>query len=280
MTIPFTITQKERLAELSVSEEIIETLFVDEPARNVFFRKTEMAHARDNKNKIKDLLNTKKGTSTFYIERALTDWLMEQEGFTRVSTPTIIASKMLDQMTITKENPLREQVFWLDAKRCLRPMLAPNLYVVMRELHRIVGEPVKIFEVGSCFRKESQGALHMNEFTMLNFVELGSVKEGEQMDRLKFMAAAAMKTVGIDDYELVQEDSTVYGETLDIVVGGVEIASGSYGPHKLDANWGIFDTWVGLGIGIERIALVKGGYRNIKRVGRSIAFVDGAPLNI
>lgn len=280
MTIPFTITQKERLAELSVSEEIIETIFVDEPARNVFFRKTEMEHARYNKNKIKDLLNTKKGTSTFYVERALTDWLVEQEGFTRVSTPTIIASKMLDQMTITKENPLREQVFWLDAKRCLRPMLAPNLYVVMRELQRIVGEPVKIFEVGSCFRKESQGALHMNEFTMLNFVELGSVKEGDQMDRLKSMAAAAMKTVGIVDYELVQEDSTVYGETLDIVVGGVEIASGSYGPHKLDANWGIFDTWVGLGIGIERIALVKGGYRNIKRVGRSITFVDGAPLNI
>jgi len=280
MTVSLTITQKERLTELSASEEILGMTFDDESGRNDFFRKTEMEHVRYNREKIKDLLNSQKAPESYRIERDLTDWLIGQEGFTRVTTPTIISSKMLDQMTITKENPLREQVFWLDAKKCLRPMLAPNLYVVMRELQRIVNGPVKIFEAGSCFRKESQGALHMNEFTMLNFVELGSVEEGGQMKRLESMAVAAMKIAGIEGYELVREDSTVYGETLDIVVDGIEIASGSYGPHKLDANWGIFDTWVGLGIGIERIALVKGGYRTIKRVGRSIAFVDGAPLNI
>lgn len=162
----------------------------------------------------------------------------------------------------------------------MRPMLAPNLYQVMGELHRITRKPVKIFEAGSCFRKESQGAQHMNEFTMLNLVELDSVKDGEQMDRLRALAKGAMDAVGIDKYELVTESSGVYLETLDIVADGLELASGAYGPHPLDAAWGIFEPWVGLGLGLERIAMVKGQYQTIKRAGKSIAYVDGIPLKL
>ena len=120
----------------------------------------------------------------------------------------------------------------------------------------------------------------MNEFTMLNFVELATVEPGEQMARLEYMAAAAMKAAGIDNYTIEKESSTVYGETLDVVVDGIEVASGSYGPHFLDANWGVFDTWVGLGFGIERLALVKRESKTIKRFGRSLGFIDGVPLNI
>jgi phenylalanyl-tRNA synthetase alpha chain len=90
-----------------------------------------------------------------------------------------------------------------------------------------------------------------------------------------------MKAVGIEDYVLERESSAVYGETIDIVAGGVELASGSYGPHAtLDANWGVFEPWVGIGFGIERIAMVKGGHRTISRVARSTAFIDGSPLNV
>jgi phenylalanyl-tRNA synthetase alpha chain len=159
-------------------------------------------------------------------------------------------------------------------------MLAPNLYVVMRELHRITNGPVRIFEAGSCFRKESQGAQHLNEFTMLNFVEFAACNPGEQMERLEFLSKSAMAAIGIEEYELVRETSEVYGETLDIVASGVELASGSYGPHKLDPAWGVFEPWVGLGFGIERLALVKGGHKTIKRVGKSITFIDGVPLSI
>jgi phenylalanyl-tRNA synthetase alpha chain len=205
---------------------------------------------------------------------------MTEQGFTKVSTPTIISGEMLDKMTISEDNPLRGQVFWVDKNKCLRPMLAPNLYVAMRELHRIANEPVRIYEAGSCFRKESQGALHLNEFTMLNLVEYAGVNEGGQMDRLEFLAKSAMSVLGIDDYDLVKESSSVYGETLDIIVSGMEIASGSFGPHSLDHAWGVSEPWVGIGLGIERIALVMGGYKTIKRVGRSIMFIDGNPLSV
>lgn len=279
MEITYTITQQNRLTELGVAAEDISALFIDVKERDGAFKEKEGAFVRMGRDRIKQVLEHKHAPESWHIQQSLETWLMET-GFTRVSTPTILTASMLDKMTITEENHLREQVFWLDRNKCLRPMLAPNLYVVMRELHRITKGPVRIFETGSCFRKESQGAQHMNEFTMLNFVELAAVAEGQQMDRLEALAKAAMATLQIEDYDLVKEASAVYGETLDIEVDGIEIASGSFGPHPLDGNWGVFDSWVGIGFGIERIALIKGGHSTIKRTGRSISFLDGIPLNL
>jgi len=275
----FTSTQSQRLVELNASEQVVNQEFDGMEDRNACFKREETRLVKENKEKIARLLKIEHKTLSLRIESALEEWLME-EGFTRVVTPIIITSSMLEKMTITKEHPLTNQVFWLDEKKCLRPMLAPNLYKVMGSLIKITREPVRIFEAGSCFRKESQGAQHMNEFKMLNFVELAGVKDGEQMDRLKAMAHKAMEVAGIRNYQLVEEGSEVYGKTLDIVADGVELASGAYGPHLLDEKWGIFDTWVGIGFGIERIAMVKEHYKTIKRVGGSIAYIDGSPLNL
>jgi len=100
------------------------------------------------------------------------------------------------------------------------------------------------------------------------------------MERLEFLSKSVMNVLGIEEYEIVKESSAVYGETLDIIVSGVELASGSYGPHKLDPAWGVFEPWVGIGLGIERLALVKGNHKTIKRVGKSIMFIDGVPLSV
>jgi len=275
----FTVTQKERLTELGANE-YAELTFPDKNSRDKKFAELEKKFCTEGRRDIKFLLSEKRAPDSWFIEQNLEKWLMEEMDFTKVATPTIISGDMLDKMSITEGNPLREQVFWVDKNKCLRPMLAPNLYVVMRELHRITGGPIRIFETGQCFRKESQGAQHLNEFTMLNFVEYAVNKPGEQMRRLLFLAQSAMDALGIDRYELVREESAVYGETIDITVGGVEVASGSFGPHKLDPAWGVFQTWVGLGFGIERIALVKGSHKTIKRVGKSITFVDGIPLSV
>lgn len=274
-----TSTQSQRLVELNAMDQVENLEFDSTEDRNEWFKSEEFRLVKENKEKIARLLKIEHKTLSLRIESALEKWLME-EGFTRVVTPTIITSSMLEKMTITKDHPLTSQVFWLDEKKCLRPMLAPNLYKVMGSLLKITREPVRIFEAGSCFRKESQGAQHMNEFKMLNFVELAGVKDGEQMDRLKELAHKGMAIVGIKDYELVEEGSEVYGKTLDIVANGVEVASGAYGPHLLDEKWGIFDTWVGIGFGIERMAMVKEQYKTIKRVGGSIAYIDGSPLNL
>lgn len=275
----FTVTQRERLAELDAAPDILDMEFDTTEARNAEFRKIETSMAKTARERLKDLVEDRKITFTEEVSRKLQDWLM-RDGYTKVSTPTIITRQMLEKMTIDEFHHLSEQVFWLDRKRCLRPMLAPNLYVMMRELKRITNEPVKIFEIGSCFRKESQGAKHMNEFTMLNCVELGVIEDGKQVEALKEMAHSAMAALGIADYELVVEESTVYGSTVDIEIDGIEVASGSYGPHFLDKQWGVFDTWVGIGFGVERLAMAMSKSKTIKRYGRSISFIDGQPLNI
>lgn len=275
----FTITQQQRLTELNIPEEELNLSFQSKEERDQAFKKLEKEGVHHHRRHLEDLLGSRHRTLAMELEKQMEKWLMT-EGFTRVATPAIITRPMLERMTITRDHPLTGQVFWLDDKRCLRPMLAPNLYEVMRDLHRITKGPVRIFEAGSCFRKESQGAQHMNEFTMLNLVELDGVKEGQQLDRLRQLANGAMAALGITDYQLVEEESEVYGTTMDIEIDGLEIASGAFGPHFLDEKWGIFQPWVGIGFGIERIAMIKGGYRTIKRVGKSVSFLDGSPLHL
>ncbi len=278
----FSVAQKQRLSELNADEEMIGRSFEDVKEREKAFKLLEKELIEANKDALFALRDGSRRPIQLEIESALVRWLTEEEGFTQVVTPIMIPRDMLAKMTIGEDHPLFEQVFWVDNKKCLRPMLAPNLYDEMRSLQKIWGNPVRIFEVGPCFRKESQGARHLNEFTMLNCVELGGVKEGEQMAKLKEMAVHAMAALGIDDYELVGDDSVVYGseQTLDVLVDGMEVASGAYGPHFLDDQWGIFDPWVGFGFGIERLAMMKKKYRNIKRVGRSLKYLNGARLNI
>lgn len=282
MTVEFSVAQKQRLAELNAAETSLSRQFADVKERENAFKTAEKELIEQNKDALFALRDGSRRPLMLEIETALVKWLTEEEGFTQVVTPIILPRNMLAKMTIGDDHPLFQQVFWVDKNKCLRPMLAPNLYDVMRSLQKVWGNPVRIFEVGPCFRKESQGARHLNEFTMLNFVELAGVQEGEQMARLKELAVKAMKVLGIDDYELVGDDSVVYGDTqtLDVEVNGMEVASGAFGPHFLDEKWGIFDTWVGIGFGLERLAMMKEDYHNIKRVGRSLMYLNGARLNI
>lgn len=275
----FTTAQSKRLTELNGNPSDTNRSFASVEERNLAFKELEFMLVKENKAKLAKLLGETHKPLIIQIEEAMTSWLTGID-FTRVTTPVLITADMLAKMTITEDHPLTEQVFWVDRKHCMRPMLAPNLYEVMRNLYAITNQPVRIFEIGSCFRKESQGAKHMNEFTMLNLVELAGVQEGEQMARLEALAHGAMEAVGINHYQIEVEKSEVYGETLDIVADGMELASGAYGPHPLDPQWGIFDPWVGIGLGLERIAMLKGEYQTIKRAGKSIAYLDGVPLKL
>lgn len=278
----YTVTQSERLNELNAPVEEQDREFETKEERNEHFRKLEKELTRYARNDIFDLLESRHMTKYRITGNKMADWLMK-EGFTEVITPTIISRDSLKKMGIDSGSQFLDQVFWVDGKHCLRPMLAPNLYVEMRELLRITKKPIKIFEMGSCFRKESQGAQHLNEFTMLNLVELAAVKDGEQLAELERLALNAMEALGLKEgeYEFVQEDSEVYGKvSFDILINGMEVASGSYGPHFLDANWGVFDTWVGIGFGIERLTMALDKGRTIKRYGRTLSFIDGEPLNI
>ena len=279
MAVCFTGTQKRRLTDLNCSYDELNFIFADENERNCIFAEKEKKAVKQNKQQLLELCAKKIKSNRESLEYDFESWLNEN-GFTKVITPTIITRKMLRKMTVDDSSELINQVFWLDDNKCLRPMLAPNLYSVMRDLQKDCGLPVCIYEIGSCFRKDSQGAKHLNEFTMLNMVKLGGIKKGEQLAELRKFAKEIMAALEIENYELVTESSTVYGETFDILIDGMEVASAAYGPHPLDSAWGIFDTWVGIGFGIERLLMAKYGYNNIKKTAKSLFYLNGIALKL
>ncbi len=266
------------MSELNAKENLLDRVFADAGERDQSYRQSERQLAERHKEHLQSLKNTTRRPLTCRLESSLIDGLTAA-GFVQVVTPILLSRGMLAKMTITRDHPLTRQVFWVEEDKCLRPMLAPNLYHLMRDLVRLWGKPMRIFEVGPCFRKESQGALHLNEFTMLNLVEIDDL-EGRQQSRLQELADLAMGAIGFKDYRLETSESEVYGETIDVLAGDLELGSGAYGPHRLDQQWGIIDPWVGIGFGLERLAVAVEGHRNIHRAGRSLSYLDGARLNI
>ncbi|MCP4151506.1 MAG: pyrrolysine--tRNA(Pyl) ligase large subunit, partial [bacterium] len=229
---------------------------------------------------LKELRDTHRRPALCRLQSKLVETLTK-EGFVQVVTPTILSRELLARMTIDESHALFSQVIWIEKNKCLRPMLAPHLYYLLKDLLRLWEKPVRIFEVGSCFRKESQGAQHSTEFTMLNLVEMG-LPENQREGRLKQLAKLVMDSSGVENYLLETETSSVYGETTDVVAGDnkIEVGSAAMGPHPLDHAWRITDTWVGIGFGLERLLMVKENSQNLAKMGRSLAYLDGIRLNI
>lgn len=278
MSFEWTELQLKRLTELNASEQEKGVTFSSAEERNTTFKKCEKWLVNQSKVQLNVLKNETKIPALCQLKSHIEQALVNS-GFVEVVTPTILSKGLLAKMTIDDDHELYSQVFWLDDKKCLRPMLAPNLYYISKDLLRIWEKPVRIFEIGSCFRKESQGSHHLNEFTMLNLVEWGLPIEKRQ-ERVEELAAVIMEAVGIKDYRLEKTSSVVYGDTVDIMYGDLEIASSSMGPHYLDKNWGITDTWVGIGFGLERILMILENSSNISKFGRSLTYLDGVRLNI
>lgn len=277
MNVTWTLIQKQRFQELNASEAQQEMCFETIKDRNRAFQEQEHLLVQQGKLRLQNLQEIKKRPSLCLLEQKLVEALTEK-GFVQVVTPTIISKGSLSKMLVVEDHPLFAQVFWVDTKRCLRPMLAPNLYSLWKDLLRLMEKPIRIFEIGTCYRKESKGALHLSEFTMLNLTELGLPLDQRQQ-RLEELAALVMDTAGISDYQLELTTSVVYGDTLD-VVKGIELGSSAMGPHILDDQWGITDPWVGIGFGLERLLMTKEKAQNIQSMGRSLTYLDGVRLNI
>ena len=276
--LSYTPTQAQRLRELGADPAVLDQAFADVTSRNAAFKQLEDGFVREGRDRLRELRTRHGAPQLVELETSLRTAL-GAGGFVQVSTPSIITTEALVKMGIEHGHPLREQVFWLDDGRCLRPMLAPNLYTLLRRLGRIWGRPFGIFEIGPCFRRDSKGASHLNEFTMLNLVELGRPAD-ECRARLEALAALVMDAAGIATYDLVRTESEVYGEMIDVEVNGAEVCSAFAGTNPLDGNWGIVEPWVGLGFGLERLIMTREGYPNIERAGRSLTYVDGVRLNI
>jgi len=276
----WTQTQLNRLKELQADEEDLDRGFETEQGRDSAFQILENKRVRSERQKLDELRTGHRRPRLCRLESRLTKVLIDN-GFVQVTTPTIMSKGLLAKMSIDDHHSLASQIFWLGKDRCLRPMLAPHLYSVLKDLLRIWEKPVRIFEIGSCFRKESQGAQHANEFTMLNLVEMGLDSKIRQ-NRLKELASMITGAAGLDGFVFLPVDSTVYGETIDILAGErqLEIGSSAMGPHALDHAWQITDAWVGIGFGLERLLMVAENIKSLGRLGRSLGYLDGIRLNI
>ena len=275
MSANFTDAQIQRLREVGVNNEEL-SAFGGVSERDAVFEEMVQRGTDANRKSIRELASSRLRHPIEQLEDQISKSLVSV-GFMEVRTPTIMSATGIRKMGIDEEDPLWNQIFWLGDGRCMRPMLAPNLYFVMRHLKRSVGLPLRLFEVGPCYRRESHGSMHMEEFTMLNLVELGP--KGDPMDALDGHIETVMGAVG-SPFCIERVPSEVYGDTIDVLLNGEEVASGAIGPHRLDGSFGIIDSWAGVGFGIERLECMRGKSGNIKRVGRSLIYQAGARIDI
>jgi len=280
LSTSWTDTQRARLIELAAEDNDINKQFDSPAERDRAFQKLEKQRIRLERQKLQELRDGLRRPKLCRLESRLTE-VLTQNGFVQVATPTILSKGLLAKMSIDDDHPLTSQIFWLGHDKCLRPMLAPHLYFVLKDLLRLWEKPVRIFEIGSCFRKESQGAQHSNEFTMLNLVEMG-LAEDQRQSRLEEMTALVTAAAGVDDYIIQAESSAVYGETIDILAGKdrLEVGSAAMGPHILDQAWQVTDAWMGIGFGLERLLMIAENSRSLGKMGRSLGYLDGIRLNI
>ncbi|NLL95321.1 MAG: hypothetical protein GX224_06195 [Thermoplasmatales archaeon] len=272
--VGFTDAQIQRLRELGDGSHD-GVVFVSAAERDREFARAFSALEAANARRFGEMLERPRRHGLPALEAKLADALVSM-GFVEVRTPTMISMASLEKMGVGEGTPLGRQVFRVGDKRCLRPMLAPSLYMVMRKFRDFTDGPVRIFEIGSCFRKESRSNVHLDEFTMLNLVELGP--EGDASERLLELIAATMGVLGLG-YETVETESEVYRSTVDVEVGGEEMASGAVGPHFLDPAHGIDEPWCGVGFGLERLLAAIEGRDNVKKMGRSISYLNGAKID-
>lgn len=280
MQITWTNTQQTRLIELAADEAELATQFDSAEARDEAYQLLEKQLVKIQRQKLQELRDGPRRPGLCRLESRLAEVLVQND-FVQVTTPTILSKGLLAKMSIDDDHPLASQIFWLGNDKCLRPMLAPHLYFVLKDLLRLWEKPVRIFEIGSCFRKESHGSQHSNEFTMLNLVEMG-LAEDQRQSRLEEMAALVTAAAGVGDYIIETENSAVYGETIDILAGEdrLEIGSAAMGPHVLDQAWQVTDAWMGIGFGLERLLMISENSRSLGRMGRSLGYLDGIRLNI
>ena len=274
----FTATQRQRLYELGAEATATDQTFAGVTARDDAFRRLSTELTGAGRAALDALRAGPRVPALRLLEESLRAALARAD-LVEVVTPAIVSGDALRKMGVEPHSEMGEQVFRLDSDRALRPMLAPNLYTVMRRLARTWKQPFAIYEMGSCFRRDTKGAKHLNEFTMLNLVELGTPLAHRDA-RLRELAVVVLEAAGVSGYEFVLKNSEVYGDELDVVVAGLEVCSTALGPHPLDDAWAITDPWVGLGFGLERLLVARDGLTGIERVGRSLSYLDGVRLQL
>ncbi|MDR0768212.1 MAG: pyrrolysine--tRNA(Pyl) ligase [Methanosarcinales archaeon] len=266
----FSPSQRKRLETLLVSDEID----LDSPDLPPF-EELEAELVSKRKAELVDIYENSREHMLAKLERDISAFLISK-GFIEIKSSILIPEEYIIKMGIDKDAELSKQVFRTDDGKCLRPMLAPVLYNYLHRFDKVMPDPLKIFEIGPCYRKESDGSSHLEEFTMVNFCQMG---EGSTRESLIQLIDEFLAHLGIS-YEIEGDESVVYGATVEVMHGDLELSSAVVGPVPMDMDWGVSKPWIGAGFGLERLLKVRHNFKNIKRGSRSEYYYNGIHTNL
>ena len=256
--VRFTVTQRQRLRELGARRRPRRRSPTPPPATGAF-KELERRLTAEGRRHLQELRAAAArrpcARSPMRLRAALTG-----AGFVEVVTPHIISADALRKMGIPPDDPLAEQIFWLDCSHCLRPMLAPNLYTAHAPAWRASGAGRSASSRWApAFGATRRAAGTSTSSPCSTLVEVGLPLE-ERRPRLEELAGAGARrrpASTATSWQTVGPASTATPSTCSS--DGVEVCSTAMGPHPLDDAWGITETWVGLGFGLER--LLRGARR-------------------
>ncbi|WP_340820017.1 pyrrolysine--tRNA(Pyl) ligase [Methanolobus sp. WCC4] len=266
----FTSLQKNRILSLLGPGEMIS--FSKEKRS---FAELEATLTLQRKKDIREMYEDSRENNLGKLERTITEFFVDM-GFLEVKSPILIPFEYMERMGVGEDKKLSEQIFRVGDNMCLRPMLAPGLYNHLRKFDNVLPDPVRIFEIGPCYRKESDGNSHLEEFTMLNFCQMGS---NCTRDELEYLIKELLDFLGIE-YRIEADSCMVYGDTIDVMHKKMELSSAVVGPIPMDMDWGVNKPWIGAGFGLERLLKAKHDLKNIKRAGRSESYYNGVNINL
>lgn len=115
----------------------------DSAERNRAFQRLESRLVTEQHERLDALCEGPRRPFILELEERLSA-VLRTAGFLQVHTPIILSRARLEKMGVFDGSIMEKQVFWIDSKRCLRPMLAPHLYEYMREVGRLRPRPVRL----------------------------------------------------------------------------------------------------------------------------------------
>ncbi|OPY21133.1 MAG: Pyrrolysine--tRNA ligase [Methanomethylovorans sp. PtaU1.Bin093] len=266
----FTQSQKDRIVSLLGPDEMIS--FSKEKRS---FQQLEAELINKRKDDLRKVYEDSRENLLGKLERQITEFFVER-GFMEIKSPILIPFEYMERMGVGEDTKLSQQIFRVDESMCLRPMLAPGLYNYLYKFDNILPDPIRIFEIGPCYRKESDGKSHLEEFTMLNFCQMGSKCTRET---LILLIEDLLDSLNIE-HEIVADNCMVYGETIDVLHKDMELSSAVVGPIPQDRDWGINKPWIGAGFGLERLLKVTHNFKTIKRAARCENYYNGISTNL
>ena len=267
----FSPSQKKRLEALMVADEYD----LEKSESLPEFEELEAELLTRRKKELCEIYENSREHMLAKLERDISAFLISK-GFIEIKSSLLIPEEYIIRMGIDKDLELSKQIFRTDDGKCLRPMLAPVLYNYLHRFDKILPDPVKIFEIGPCYRKESDGSSHLEEFTMVNFCQMGDGSTRENLIQLidEFLTYLEIS------YEIEGDECMVYGATVDVMHGDMELSSAVVGPIPMDIDWGVNKPWIGAGFGLERLLKAKYNFKNIKRGSRSEFYYNGIYTNL